>query len=211
MIDQSVILLAGSFLVVITLHEFAHALMADYLGDPTARLSGRLSLNPVAHLDLVGSVIFPAILILSRSPFVFGWAKPVPFDPYNLQNPRRDAALISLSGPVANFVTAILMAVVLRLVPGVLMVNSLFGSFFVQVLALSVILGLFNLIPVNPLDGGKILVGFLPREQANEVEQFLNRYGMFILIFIIITPVLNLTLFPIASAIIGLLVPGGGG
>jgi Zn-dependent protease len=195
-------LFLAALVVVITLHEFSHALAAEYLGDPTPRLSGRLTLNPLAHLDPIGTLM----LIVAR----FGWGKPVPFDPYNLQNPRRDAAIISLAGPTMNFATAILLAIGLRIMLQYGVGLNVFFGFFSQVLVLSVMLGLFNLLPVHPLDGGKILVGFLPRDQAGEVEMFLRRYGMFILIFIIITPILSYTLFPLVQIITGLLLPGVG-
>lgn len=193
-------LFLAALVVAITLHEFSHALAAEYLGDPTPRLAGRLTLNPLAHLDPIGTIM----LVLVH----FGWGKPVPFDPYNLQNPRRDAALISLAGPGMNFVTAIAMAVALRVMVNFTSPASVFYQFFVQVLALSVMLGLFNLLPVGPLDGEKILVGFLPREQALEIDKFFGRYGLFILLFILVTPVLSYTLFPLAQLIIGVLVPG---
>src|SRR3972149_7760423 len=97
--------------IAITVHEAAHAWMSDRLGDPTARLMGRLSLNPIKHIDLYGTVLVPLLLIIARSPLLFGWAKPVMFDPYNLKNPRKDGALIALSGPVSNMIVAVLLSI----------------------------------------------------------------------------------------------------
>ena len=133
----------------ITIHEFAHALAADRLGDPTPRLQGRLTLNPLAHLDPLGTLM----LVLFR----FGWGKPVQFDQFNLRNPRRDAMLISIAGPVSNLLTAVLATILLRLLPSNLLAFLIFQPFIV----ISVVLAVFNFVPVHPLDGGKILSGLL--------------------------------------------------
>jgi len=161
-----------SLLVAITIHEFSHAWMADYLGDPTARLAGRLKLNPLVHLDTFGLIF----LLM----FGFGWGKPVPFDPYNLKNPRRDAALISFAGPLSNFILACLLSLIIRLLP-----FSPLNYFLIPIIYLNVILGLFNLIPISPLDGFKIIGGILPEEKAKEWYQ-LERYGMIFLLLLII-------------------------
>jgi Zn-dependent protease len=173
-----------SLLVAITVHEFAHALAADKLGDPTPRLQGRLTLNPIAHLDPFGTFL-PLFLILMGSRFIFGWGKPVQFDPFNLENPRRDAAIISLAGPLSNITLASLLSIVLRfsiipfspLAPLINLIPSL--------IIINVILAVFNLIPIHPLDGGKILVGLLPPKEAREVDIFMQRYGMFLLLLVI--------------------------
>lgn len=169
-----------AFLIALSVHEAAHAWTANRLGDPTAKLEGRVSLNPLRHLDLYGTIIVPLFLIFIGSPFVFGWAKPVIFDPFNLKNPRRDAALISLSGPLANFATAITFSLVINLVsPGIL------APLLYLIVLINIVLGVFNLIPIHPLDGGKILVGFLPAKEAEEADRFLNRYGILILFALI--------------------------
>jgi len=198
-----------ALLVAITIHEFSHAWMADRLGDPTAKLSGRLTLNPFAHLDPLGTL---ALLL-----FRFGWGKPVPFDPFNLRNPRRDAALISLSGPVSNLILATILAIFLRLITTLSPLNlnlipALSLVILEPIIALNVILGVFNLLPVHPLDGGKILVGFLPADLADEWDQTLSQYS-FIIIILLIFPIFgaslaSLIISPIINFILSLLLPG---
>ena len=170
------IFLAALFLA-ISIHEAAHAWAADRLGDPTARFSGRLTLNPFAHLDPLGTLM----LFL----FGFGWGKPVPVDYYNLRQPRRDAALISLAGPLSNLVLAIFISLVWRL--GIYLSppsGQILSFFFLPLLQLNLILGVFNLLPLNPLDGGKILTGLLPSPQSEAVERFLESYSLILLILL---------------------------
>ena len=200
LIDNPLIFLfwAAGLIIAITVHEFAHAFAADQLGDPTPRLQGRLTLNPLAHLDPIGTIM----LLITR----FGWGKPVQFDPFNLRNPRRDSAIISLAGPVANLLTAFLASLVIRLTAPLTLEVALLPLIF-----LSVGLAIFNLVPIHPLDGGKILVGLLPPSLAHEWEQILNQYGLIILILLIIpisgiSPISAL-LTPIISSIINLLLP----
>ena len=208
----AIIILIISFLVAITIHEAAHAWMSDRLGDPTAKLMGRLTLNPIAHMDLYGTVLFPLVLILVGSPFVFGWAKPVGFDPFNLKDPRKDAALISLSGPASNLILAVALSVILRL--GLITPDpfSFVYLLFLSVIRLNVVLALFNLIPIHPLDGGKIFIGFLPEKDAHEADIFLRRYGMIILLLLIFpiiggTSPLFLILSPVLNFILKILIP----
>lgn len=201
-----------AFLTAITVHEAAHAWMADRLGDPTGRLMGRLSLNPIVHYDPVGTTML-LVLVLLRAiglPVIpFGWAKPVQFDPYNLRNPRRDSAFISLAGPVSNLLFATLCGVLLRFLgPYSFMI-------FYPIISLNVVLAIFNLIPIHPLDGGKIFVGFLPKKDAYEADRFLARFGPLILFFLIFPSVggtspVFAVLSPIISFIINLLIPGSG-
>lgn len=189
------ILLLLSLVIAIDIHEFSHAWMAETLGDPTPRLAGRLSLNPLAHLDPLGSL---ALLL-----FGFGWGKPVPIDPYNLRSPRKDSALISLAGPASNLILALILALLLKFVA----VFSLFSLPLTILISLNVTLGVFNLLPLGPLDGAKILIGFLPHEYANQAEDFFNKYGLILMIFVlfpffgntslaasIISPIINLVL-----------------
>ena len=167
------LLFLPALLIALTIHEFAHAWMADRLGDPTPQLQGRLSLNPLKHLDPVGTLM----LVFFR----FGWGKPVEFDPYNLRHPRRDAALISLAGPAVNLILATGLALVLKFSP-----SSLFSLFLYPVILININLAIFNLLPVPPLDGAKILYGILPGGWADEYNDFMGRYGTILLILLII-------------------------
>lgn len=202
-----------AFALTITIHEAAHAWMANRLGDPTARVLGRLTLNPLKHYDPVGTTLL-LVLVIMRAfgiPVIpFGWAKPVPVDPYNLENPKKDTALISLAGPLVNIALATVLAMLIRLFPGELLFNI-----FYPVILLNVALAIFNLIPVHPLDGGKILVGLLPNKEAHQLDIFLNQYGMFLL-FILIFPLfggaslISAVIDPVIGFILNLLVPGFG-
>ncbi len=146
----------------IVLHEAAHGYMANYLGDPTARLMGRLTLNPLKHIDPIGSVVLPGLLTLSQSPFLFGWAKPVPYNPYNFQRGGQYAeALVAFAGPGSNFLLALIFGALIR-VADVLALPGYVIEFAFLVVLTNIMLGLFNLIPIPPLDGSKILSVMLP-------------------------------------------------
>jgi Zn-dependent protease len=205
----------AAFAIAITVHEAAHAWMADHLGDPTPRSMGRLSLNPVVHYDRVGTsllLVTVAMRALGFPVIPFGWAKPVMFDPYNLKNPKRDSALISIAGPGANFITATILAIVLRLTLSPFSPLFSLSQFLIPIIMLNVVLGVFNLIPIHPLDGGKIFVGLLPDDQAAEADLFLRRYGMIIL-FLLIFPTVGgsspifMVISPIIDFILNILIP----
>lgn len=213
---MSIIAWILAFVIAITIHETAHAWMADRLGDPTPRMMGRLSLNPVVHYDPVGTTLLLVLVVLRALgiPVIpFGWAKPVQFDPYNLQNPRRDSALISLAGPTSNIVLATLLGIVLRFVSTPFSPLGFFSALLGPIIILNIVLAVFNLIPVHPLDGGKILVGLLPQKQAHEADIFMRRYGLIIL-FLLIFPAFGgtspifLVISPIINVFLSLLLPG---
>ena len=163
----------------VVVHEVSHGYAAEALGDPTARLAGRLTLNPLRHLDPIGSVVVPALTWFAGG-FIFGWAKPVPFNPYNLKNQRYGEALVALAGPAANAALALLFGFAIRF--------SSFGAPVLNVLSfvvfINLILMLFNLVPVPPLDGSKVLFAFLPYRYA-WVRETLERYGFLIILFVI--------------------------
>jgi len=173
----------------IILHEMAHGFAADWLGDPTARLSGRLSPNPLVHIDPVGSVLIPALLFLTNAGFLFGWAKPVPYNPYNLKNQRWGEALVAAAGPLTNLGLAAIFALLIRTAMPLGLSASFIGlaSYIVYI---NILLALFNLIPIPPLDGSKILEAILPRGAAmwyRDLVVKMQRLGfLFTILFVFI-------------------------
>ncbi len=165
----------------IVIHEVSHGSMANLLGDPTAKHAGRLTLNPLKHLDPVGSVLIPLFLIIIRSPFLIGWAKPVPINPYNFKNPRWDNAKVALAGPGANISIALIFGLLIRFLP---LPASLLTIFSIIVI-LNLLLAIFNLVPIPPLDGSHILFSLLP-EKAWKLKVILQQYGLFVLLFFIL-------------------------
>jgi len=170
----------------LVLHEVSHGHAAKMLGDDTAEKYGRLSLNPLKHIDMVGTILVPFIMIMlakitNTRPIVFGWAKPVPVNPYNLKNPRRDMALVALAGPLSNFLLASVMAIIIRL-NGFLGLSSDIISWLIIIVYLNVLWMVFNLVPIPPLDGSKILFYFVKNA---DLEATLNRFGFMILMIII--------------------------
>jgi Zn-dependent protease len=156
-------IVSAVFLVIIIIfsaiiHEVMHGYAADKLGDPTARYAGRLTLNPIPHIDPIGSILLPLVLVLSGSPIFFGWAKPVPYNPYNLRPGRFSEAIVAGAGPASNAVIAILFGVLVRL-----NIDPMLSSFFFLIVVVNVMLCIFNLIPIPPLDGSKVLEALLPR------------------------------------------------
>ena len=186
----------------LTFHEAAHAWTADRLGDSTARMLGRLSLNPAVHVDLIGTIVFPLLALVTGVPLL-GWAKPVPVNMNNLRQPRRDFAIVALAGPVSNLILA---------GAGAILINTLFGSavaaglttlidalvFFASV---NVMLAVFNMIPIPPLDGGNVLMGILPESLAAVVDQ-LRPWGFLLLYALMLSGILSTMVFPLQRTIL---------
>lgn len=212
--DAFVVYQIVALLVAVILHEVAHGWVADRLGDPTARLAGRLSLNPIVHLDPYGSLLIPFILIIVNSPFIIGWAKPVPFDPYNLKNPRKDSALIALAGPATNLILAVISAVVIRVLFASAVPAAALFQFLAAFIWINVLLALFNLIPIHPLDGGKIFISLLPEKEAEDANFFLRRYGLLILLLLLFPfgerSAFSYVAIPVMNFIMGILLPNIG-
>jgi Zn-dependent protease len=171
------------FLFAVTIHEASHGFVANMLGDPTPKLAGRLTLNPIAHLDPIGTLL-PLLLIFSGSPMVFGWAKPVPINPYNFKDPSRGEMLVSFAGPFSNFLAAWVVAILIRYIPIHIMMTGITASVLSSFILVNISLAVFNLIPIPPLDGSHILEPFIP----NSYKRMFEQYGFFILIFILIFP-----------------------
>jgi Zn-dependent protease len=208
-IARQIIVSAFPILIAITFHELSHGFVANKLGDPTAKMMGRLTLNPIAHIDLIGTVLMPLMLIiLTNGQFVFGYAKPVPINPMNFKNPKRDMAISAAAGPITNILLAILSMLILRLliIPladlfpeslSVTVIEPLIMIFKSSVI-INVILAVFNMIPIPPLDGGRVLVGFLPYKQAilfSKIEPF----GFIIVIFLIATGIASYFVMPVVN------------
>lgn len=168
-------------------HEVAHGWVADRLGDPTARLQGRLTLNPIPHIDPLMSILLPLMLIISGSPVIFGAAKPVPVDPFNLRDSKKDLAIVSLAGPITNVLIAILAALTYHLISGVTFSPFIF-MLLAQVVTLNLLLAIFNLLPIPPLDGSKVIAQFLPDKEAAAYLS-LSSVGFLIIFVLLLTPI----------------------
>lgn len=204
-------------LFAITIHEVAHGWMANKLGDGTARMLGRLSLNPIKHIDPFGTILLPLILILIHSPIVFGAAKPVPVDARNFKNPRRDMAIVAIAGPLSNVAMAIFWVAIFFVSKQLVTDEAILLGMIKMALAgilINLVLFAFNLIPIPPLDGGRVLSGFMPPKISNLLDR-IEPFGFFIVIGLvllgafqpIIVPVLSmfLNLFGIDPNVLGLL------
>lgn len=197
-------------IISVILHEVAHGYMANWLGDPTARLQGRLTLNPLSHIDPVGSVLLPALLVFAHSPMLIGYAKPVPYNPYNLRG-RYAEALVAFAGPGTNILLALIFGLLVRF-GGVAMSAPMLDAFS-GIVYINLVLALFNLIPFPPLDGSKVLSGILPGGLGAGYDQFratFERLGilsgtlLLLVIFYFLSPFFSLIIQPLFSLLTGL-------
>ena len=198
-----------SFIVLLfslTVHEMAHAWTADRLGDPTARLLGRVSLNPIVHADPIGTVLFPLISMVSGATLI-GWAKPVPVDTRRLQQPRRDYMLVAAAGPTSNLILAVFGAILLAIVPvspqtlGESNVSVPIATLLTRLVRLNVLLAVFNMLPIPPLDGGNVLAGLLPPNLAVQFNK-VRPYGFILLYALILSNGFNQIVIPPARFIL---------
>lgn len=193
----------------ITVHEVSHGWVASLLGDKTALMLGRLTLNPLKHVDPLGTVLIPGMLLLLKAGFIFGYAKPVPVTWQNLRNPRRDMALVAVAGPLANLFMAVCWALLLRMGLALGEQGVALTLMGVAGIFINTILMVLNLLPLPPLDGGRVLTGLLPGPWAYRLSR-VEPYGFFILIALLFTGLLGLILWPLISAVISLLLPLAG-
>lgn len=192
----------GILIASLTFHEAAHAWTANKLGDPTARMLGRLSLNPAVHVDVVGTLVFPLIAMLTGFPLI-GWAKPVPVDLRNLEHPRRDFAIVAIAGPISNLILAAAGAVVFTLwdANAASPTNELIATGLIRFVLLNVLLAVFNMIPIPPLDGGNVLMGILPESMATVVDK-LRPWGFVLLYVLMLSGLLAAIIFPVQRAVL---------
>lgn len=177
----------------LSVHESAHAWMADKLGDPTGKRLNRITLNPIRHIDLFGTLIIPAFLIIVNSPFVFGWAKPVPVNPFNFKDPYKGIAFTSLSGPASNFLISIISFIIFKIFlvlskPGVY--SEPVAIILISMIVINLLLGFFNLIPLPPLDGAGVLSGFFP-ESLGKIIDKIQPFSLIILVLILSTGIFS--------------------
>jgi Zn-dependent protease len=214
-IIRQIAITAVPILIAIILHEVAHGYVAYKLGDPTAKMLGRLTLNPIAHIDMFGTVLMPLLLfIFTNGQFVFGYAKPVPINPYNFKNPKRDMAISAAGGPATNILLAILSVLVLKytVIPASAFVSDDVVTKVIKPLimmltasvTINVILASFNLIPIPPLDGGRVLMGLLPQGQANALGK-LEPFGMIIVLILVVTGIAGYIIMPLIRLFLGLI------
>ncbi len=180
------------FIFSVMVHEVSHGFMAYRLGDDTAEQMNRLNLNPLNHIDPVGSIILPGLLFLAGSPILFGWAKPVPYNPHNLKNPKTGAALIGIAGPLSNLSLALIFGLMIRALDFVSGPGTVLAMFLDVIVSVNIILAIFNLVPIPPLDGSKLLFALLPSGYS-DLRHFLEKYSTLILIAFILfgIPVLD--------------------
>ena len=204
---QRIVVSILPILIAITFHEVAHGFIANKLGDPTARMMGRLTLNPIAHIDIIGTIIMPlALFVLTQGQFIFGYAKPVPINPMNFKNPKKDMAISAAVGPVMNLIIAALSLIISEIIAraavpsagGGITVMEPLRQMFEMSFEINVILAAINLLPIPPLDGGRILVGILPHEQAVSYSR-IEPFGFIIVMVLFVSGIAQHLLSPLIA------------
>ncbi len=204
---QRIVVSVLPILIAITFHEVSHGFVANKLGDPTAKFAGRLTLNPIVHIDPVGTILMPVLLfVFTNGQFVFGYAKPVPINPMNFKDPKKDMAVSAAAGPLTNIVLAVVSQLILKIIllfgihpagAGSAVLIPLAMMFEYSIL-INIVLAVINLIPIPPLDGGRVLIGFLPHKQAVSYSR-IEPYGFIIVIILLMSGIANIIIYPVIS------------